>query len=270
MASVFSSGNAAAITVDASGIGLAIAKRSVSHGIKVIIVDRDAELLISVAKEIGNVLSTLKSTWASSKTGKSQGQSQHHLWRFINHWLLIYGDSWHEPEAFRTTFDTNLYGVINGLNSLIPLVGDRQQSSSAIVITGSKQGITNPPENPAYNASKAAVKSVAEHLSFDLSKTATKVHLLVPGWTFTSMVGAGTGREKPGGAWTPEQIAENLEQKMMVGLFYIICPDNEVTEDLDRKRRLWSVGDIIEGRPPLSRWHEDYRDKAQACTGEQQ
>jgi NAD(P)-dependent dehydrogenase (short-subunit alcohol dehydrogenase family) len=56
------------------------------------------------------------------------------------------------------------------------------------VITGSKQGITNPPGNPAYNASKAAVKSLAEHLGFDLKDTRTSVHLLVPGWTFTGLV----------------------------------------------------------------------------------
>lgn len=59
---------------------------------------------------------------------------------------------------------------------------------SAIVVTGSKQGITNPPGNAAYNASKAAVKVLAEHLSFDLKDAQTSVHLLVPGWTFTGLV----------------------------------------------------------------------------------
>jgi short-subunit dehydrogenase len=56
------------------------------------------------------------------------------------------------------------------------------------VITGSKQGITNPPGNAAYNASKAAVRTLAEHLSHDLKDTKTSVHLLVPGWTFTGLV----------------------------------------------------------------------------------
>src|ERR1700760_3985247 len=63
-----------------------------------------------------------------------------------------------------------------------------QEGQSAIVITGSKQGITNPPGNAAYNASKAAVKTLAEHLSYDLKDTKTSVHLLVPGWTFTGLV----------------------------------------------------------------------------------
>ncbi|KAI8235930.1 SWI/SNF and RSC complexes subunit ssr3 [Colletotrichum sp. SAR 10_99] len=171
--------------------------------------------------------------------------------------------SWQDLDSFHRIIDTNLYGIVNGINTLLPLVGNGQSSQSAVVITGSKQGITNPPGNPAYNASKAAVKSVAEHLSFDLRNTATTAHLLVPGWTFTGLAGAGSGREKPAAAWSPEQVAEYLEQKMELGLFYIICPDNEVTEDLDRKRMLWGVGDIVHGRPPLSRWREEYKEKAQ-------
>jgi short-subunit dehydrogenase len=80
--------------------------------------------------------------------------------------------------------------VINGLNTYVPSFQSRATTSapSAIVITGSKQGITNPPGNAAYNASKAAVKSLAEHLSYDLRDTPVSVHLLVPGWTFTGLV----------------------------------------------------------------------------------
>ncbi len=71
----------------------------------------------------------------------------------------------------------------------MPVVQEASKTKrTAIVITGSKQGITNPPGNPAYNASKAAVKTLAEHLSWDLRETTTSVHLLVPGWTFTGMV----------------------------------------------------------------------------------
>ena len=29
---------------------------------------------------------------------------------------------------------------------------------------------------------------------------------------------------------------------------------------LDEKRMAWAVGDIIENRPALSRWHPDYKD----------
>ena len=133
------------------------------------------------------------------------------------------------------------------------------------MITGSKQGITNPPGNAAYNASKAAIKTLAEHLSFDLRDTSTSVHLLVPGWTFTGLTGGGRTalKEKPAGAWEPKQVAEYLKNAMGEKKFYVICPDNDVSEDTDRRRILWGARDLVEGRPPLSRWREDWKEAAQ-------
>ena len=48
---------------------------------------------------------------------------------------------------------------------------------------------------------------------------------------------------------------------MAKGDFYILCPDNEVTRDIDEKRMLWAAGDIVENRPALSRWHPDFKEK---------
>ena len=47
---------------------------------------------------------------------------------------------------------------------------------------------------------------------------------------------------------------------MARGDFYILCPDNEVTREIDEKRIRWAAGDIIENRPALSRWHPDFKD----------
>ena len=41
-------------------------------------------------------------------------------------------------------------------------------------------------------------------------------------------------------------------------------PDNDVSRDLDEKRIAWNLGDIIENRPALSRWHPDYEDAFEA------
>lgn len=179
--------------------------------------------------------------------------------------------SWTDPSYFQQTLAVNTLGITNGLATLLPLITEHTSASnpSSIIITGSKQGITNPPGNPAYNASKAAVKSLAESLSFDLRKESptTSVHLLIPGWTFTGLTGGGTSegrkKEKPEGAWTPEQVVEHLEKKMELGLFYVLCPDNDVTEEMDRKRILWGIGDLLRGRPPLTRWREDWMVEAE-------
>lgn len=47
--------------------------------------------------------------------------------------------------------------------------------------------------------------------------------------------------------------------------FYIICPDNEVDEETDKKRMLWAAGDVVYRRQPLSRWRE--ATKAEAAEG---
>lgn len=89
------------------------------------------------------------------------------------------------------------------------------------------------------------------------------MHLLVPGWTYTKLTGAQPEKQKPEGAWWPDQVADHLEKKMAEGKFYVLCPDNDVSEETDKKRMLWSVGDVVEGRPPLTRWRDDWKAKAQ-------
>lgn len=39
-------------------------------------------------------------------------------------------------------------------------------------------------------------------------------------------------------------------------------PDNDVTEDTDKRRMLWSVGDAVYGRQPLSRWRDEYKQES--------
>lgn len=172
--------------------------------------------------------------------------------------------SWTDSAYFQKIFEVNFFGVINGLNTFVPHFENNKADRKAIVVTGSKQGITNPPGNAAYNASKSAVKTITEHLSFDLAKSSpsTSVHLLVPGWTFTGLTGGGATKEKPEGAWAPEQVADFLYQKMGEDKFYAICPDNDVDWETDRKRMTWTMGDVVYERKPQSRWLDEFKEEA--------
>ena len=99
------------------------------------------------------------------------------------------------------------------------------------------------------------MKTYTEALQHELrgqDGCAVTAHLLVPGWTTTGK------REHKSGAWLPDQVVDRMLERLGQGSFYIICPDNEVTEDMDRKRIVWSAMDITEDRPPLSRWHGAY------------
>ena len=252
-ASVFRANATALITGAASGVGLAVAKLCASHSMNVILVDRDTSKLNDAKSSIsskGSVdthemdVSSL-SDWSSLRDSvEKDGKKLDFL--HLNAGIGAKGD-WTDSAYFHKIFDTNLFGVINGINTFFPHFDGNKGDTKAIIITGSKQGITNPPGNAAYNASKSAVKTIAEHLSFDLTKSSpsTSVHLLVPGWTFTGLTGGGGLKDKPDGAWEPEKVADYLYQKMSTGKFYVICPDNDVSWETDRKRMMWTVSAVL-------------------------
>lgn len=161
---------------------------------------------------------------------------------------------------WRRLMEVNFFGILNGVQSFVP----RMQASGhpgLVINTGSKQGITTPPGNPGYNASKAAVKVLTEQLAHELREDGAEigVHLFVPGFTYTGMI-ARFMPEKPDGAWSSEECVSYLFDKVAEGQFYVLCPDNMVDEATDRKRVAWSAGDIVENRPALSRWHPDWKD----------
>jgi hypothetical protein len=68
------------------------------------------------------------------------------------------------------------------------------------------------------------------------------------------------GKPHPG-AWMPSQVIDFMTQEIDKGQFYVVCPDNEVDRETDNLRVLWSASDLVEDRPPLSRWHPDFKDK---------
>ncbi|KAJ3538391.1 hypothetical protein NMY22_g5187 [Coprinellus aureogranulatus] len=117
--------------------------------------------------------------------------------------------------------------------------------------------------NAAYNASKAAVKSLTESLAHELrSSTQGNVtaHLFIPGWTHTGLTSsASTSQEKPRGAWTAEETVLYMLDKLREGDFYILVPDNETKREVDQLRIMWGAADVAENRPALSRWHLSYK-----------
>jgi NAD(P)-dependent dehydrogenase (short-subunit alcohol dehydrogenase family) len=172
------------------------------------------------------------------------------------------GQMFGDLQRWRAILETNLWGVINGVHVFAPaMVG--QNTPGAIVNTGSKQGITTPPGNTAYNVSKAGVKVFTEALAHDLRNTPdcqVSAHLLIPGFVYTGFTKARGITEKPAGAWAPEQVIDFLLPALERKDFYVLCPDNETTREMDEKRIRWAAEDLIENRPPLSRWHPDYKD----------
>jgi NAD(P)-dependent dehydrogenase (short-subunit alcohol dehydrogenase family) len=257
-------GSVAVVTGGAGGIGLAAAQRFAGLGMKVAIADSDAERLAAAAEAIGGAV--MAQDLDVSDPGAMQSFAAAVVERFGGVEVLMLnagiqpGSALFGPlEAWERVLAVNLWGVIHGARAFVPCMIARGRPG-AVIVTGSKQGITTPPGDPAYNVSKAGVKVFTEALAHELRGTegcAVTAHLLIPGFVWTGLTARGR-TEKPAGAWTPEQTADFMLERLAAGDFYILCPDNDVTRALDERRILWAAGDIVENRPALSRWHPDH------------
>lgn len=258
----------AVITGGASGIGLATAQRLAAMGLRLVIVDVRETLLEPTAEQLRQL--GAPEVMASS-TDVSDREALVELETLVaerfggtdilmNNAGIQPGSSLlDDPENWLRILGVNLGGIVYGTQVFVPRMIERGRPG-LVINTGSKQGITTPPGDPAYNVSKSGVKTFTEALAHELRNTEghqLTAHLLIPGFVFTDLT-RGSRTEKPTGAWTPEQTAEFLFQSLERGDFYILCPDNDVSRELDEKRMAWAIGDIIENRPPLSRWHPDY------------
>jgi NAD(P)-dependent dehydrogenase (short-subunit alcohol dehydrogenase family) len=260
-------GRVAVITGAASGIGLAAARRFASLGMKLCLADLSADALARAAAEIGSrdilTVPTDVSQLASVQALKDKAYAAFGEVAVLmnNAGTAPGGGPWDHIDRWKKVLDVNLWGVIHGVQTFAPAML-AQKTPGAIVNTGSKQGITCPPGDTAYNVSKAGVKVITEALAHSLRNeegNRISAHLLIPGSTFTGMTARGRS-EKPAGAWTPDQVIDMLVDGMARDDFYILCPDNDVTREIDNRRILWAAQDITQNRPPLSRWHDDYKD----------
>jgi NAD(P)-dependent dehydrogenase (short-subunit alcohol dehydrogenase family) len=276
---VFQPGRVAVITGAASGIGLAAALYCASLGMRLCLADTNTEGLdaarAAIAARTNAAEAIAVPTDVSRREDVERLRDRAHA-AFGEVGLLMNnagreggGALFGDPTRWGDILGTNLWGVVNGVQVFGPgMVA--QGTPCAIVNTGSKQGITCPPGDTAYNVSKAGIKVVTEALAHDLRSTPgcqVTAHLLVPGFTFTGFTRVRVAT-KPPAAWTPEQVVDFMVQRMGAGDFYIICPDNDVTRELDNARMLWAAMDVTENRPPLSRWHPDYAEAFKAFLAE--
>jgi NAD(P)-dependent dehydrogenase (short-subunit alcohol dehydrogenase family) len=265
-------GRVAVITGAGSGIGLATARRFAALGLRVVLADLPGEPLEAAGRSVaaaGNGSEALRVPTDVSRRDDVRRLEAAVLDRFgavhvlMNNAGIQPGSGIFEPaDAWEKVLAVNLWGPIHGVQVFVP--GMIAHGQPGLVInTGSKQGITTPPGDPAYNVAKAGVKVLTEALEHELRNVPggrITAHLLVPGFVFTALTAKGRA-EKPAGAWTPEQTVEFMLESLERGDFYILCPDNDVPRGLDERRILWAAQDIIENRPPLSRWHPDWQDR---------
>ena len=264
-------GRLAVITGAASGIGLATAKHLASLGMRICLVDVNEDALAAAKATLAAISSKSDLDHLAVVTDVANPDAVAGLKEQVldtaGDVAVLMCNAGVEPTSkalkseasWRRTIEINMWGVIQCAQAFAPAMA-AQGLPGAIIVTGSKQGITSPPVNVAYNISKAAVKVFTEQLAHELRNTPgcqVTAHLLIPGFTYTGINRANFDT-KPDGAWTPEQVVDMLVTSMAKGDFYVLCPDNDVTREMDERRMQWAANDVIQNRPALSRWHPDF------------
>jgi NAD(P)-dependent dehydrogenase (short-subunit alcohol dehydrogenase family) len=274
-------GATAVVTGAAGGIGRAAAAAFARAGLNVVMADLAGEKLDRAQADVA-AMATSPSAVLAVATDVSRSGEVEHLRAITEAEFgvpavlmnnagigLNPGGAAQDLAAWKRLMDVNFWGAVHGVHAFVPgMVASGQPG--LVINTGSKQGITTPPGNAAYNVSKAALKVLTEQLAHELRNgegARVTAHLLIPGLTFTGMTAAAT--EKPPGAWTPDQVVEFMFQSLARGDFYILCPDNDVDRSTDERRIQWAAGDVIENRPALSRWHSDWKDRFAAFMAEE-
>lgn len=129
-------------------------------------------------------------------------------------------------EAWRETFETNFFGLIETTQAFLPLLckseAGRIVNLSSILGSITYHATPGSPvydsKVPAYDVSKSAVNAYTVHLAHELKDTKIKVNAAHPGWVRTDMGGKEAPMELPEGAKTSVALA-TLDENGPSGAF---------------------------------------------------
>lgn len=92
------------------------------------------------------------------------------------------------PEAWNAVIDTNLNGVYNLLNPIVPKMYERKEG--AMVLISSIVGLHGNMGQANYSATKAALIGLAKTLGLEGARYGVRANAIAPGFTATDMVKA--------------------------------------------------------------------------------
>ncbi len=187
-------GRTAFITGGANGIGLGIARSLARKGVKLALVDLDAEALERAKAELQDqtAVETFRLDVSDRDAYAAVAEEAERALGPVSLLFSNAGVAGGVPAA-KITYEMwdwyigiNLYGVINGIQNFLPKMVERGQGGH-IVNTASGAGLVAT-GGPLYSSTKFAVVGMSEALHLELEATDIGISVLCPGPVATDIM----------------------------------------------------------------------------------
>jgi short-subunit dehydrogenase len=184
-------GKVVVVTGASMGIGEQIAKVFVERGAKVVLLSRDASRAEAARHRVGHSDRTLALACDVRKHEDIQRALSLTLQHFdrLDVWINNAGHGLLDSLAsadmtlIRTTFETNLFGAIDAMQAVIPVM--KQQGRGTIINISSVAGHIPIPFHAVYSATKFAMNAIGKGARVELKKAGINVLTVCPGYVHT-------------------------------------------------------------------------------------
>jgi NAD(P)-dependent dehydrogenase (short-subunit alcohol dehydrogenase family) len=242
-------GRSAVVTGAASGIGLAIVEAFLSEGMRVTISDMNEESLTAVADrltdqgaDIHAVCADVRDPEAVDRIGHAALEHFGPLHVAVNNAGIVNGGySWElSLEEWHKVIDVNLWGVIHGVRSFVPLI-IASGEEGYVVNTSSMAGVLPMGQLGPYSVAKHGVLAVSDVLRYELEGIGAPigVSVVMPGMIRTAM--------NPIGTTEPSVVAANVIDAMRYRRPYVFTDDDHRNEVELRLHAILSARDDVCG-----------------------
>lgn len=208
-----------------SGIGKCLAELLAKNNWQVAISSRDQNALETIASNHSNLYPFSLDITKTKSLAKVRDEIIKELGS-IDTLFLNAGDytpmplEKFDPMLFQHLISINYLGVVNGLDTILPYMKDKK--TGEIYITASLAGYRGLPKSAPYNASKAAVISLAESLHLELKQQGITLRLINPGFVKSPLTDK--NNFKMPFIITPERAAEYILKELPKSNFEITFP----------------------------------------------
>ncbi len=239
-------GRVAVVTGAGSGIGLAIAEAFVAEGMRVVMADVDEAVVTQHAGRIGDavvpVRCDVRDPVSVDEVGRVATERYGALHVAVNNAGIVNGgiswelglDEWHR------VLDTNLWGVIHGVRSFVPLILATREEGH-VVNTASMAAVLPRDGLGPYTVAKHGVLGLTDVLRAELEALGAPVgvSVVMPGMIRTGM--------NPVGTVAASVVAANVVDAMRRRRPYVFTDDHHTQEVEDRLRAILAARDEVVG-----------------------